>query len=106
MRLSLDGETSASSAPVDVVKMDYSTDFPKLPEVASAAAKPLGAWSRPAVGTKQIVHDAHARLVRDLQTQASRDLEIPKDHHRKLIGKEGTALRQLEADTNCRITIP
>ncbi|ETN70747.1 hypothetical protein NECAME_14565 [Necator americanus] len=171
-------------------KMDYSTDFPKLPEVAPAAAKPLGAWSRPAVGTKQIVHsfilaaderankvksfpgntseehkkcqavaaatgtrielseskdgaltvvikglrskveDARARLVRDLQTQASRDLDIPKDHHRKLIGsvashswtsmcfsntvtkfksfqgKEGAALRQLEADTNCRITIP
>ncbi|CAJ0606165.1 unnamed protein product [Cylicocyclus nassatus] len=163
---SVDGETSTSSASADVVKMDYSTDFPKLPEVAPAAAKPLGAWSRPAVGTKQIVHsfilaaderankvksfpgntseehkkcqavaaatgtrielseskdgsltvvikglrakveDAHARLVRDLQTQASRDLDIPKDHHRKLIGKEGTTLRQLEADTNCRITIP
>ncbi|RCN39176.1 KH domain protein [Ancylostoma caninum] len=161
-----DGETSASSTPVDVVQMDYSTDFPKLPEAAPAAAKPLGAWSRPAVGTKTIVHsfilaaderankvksfpgntseehkkcqavaaatgtrielseskdgaltvvikglrakveDARARLVRDLQTQASRDLDIPKDHHRKLIGKEGAALRQLEADTNCRIAIP
>uniref|UniRef100_A0A7I5E6T0 Vigilin n=1 Tax=Haemonchus contortus TaxID=6289 RepID=A0A7I5E6T0_HAECO len=161
------GETSAASAPVaDVVQMDYSTDFPKLPEAAPAATKPLGAWSRPAVGTKTIVHsfilaaderankvktfggntseehkkcqavaaatgtrielseskdgaltvvikglrnkveDARARLVRDLQTQASRDLDIPKDHHRKLIGKEGAALRQLEADTNCRITIP
>ncbi|KAK6060058.1 KH domain protein [Cooperia oncophora] len=161
------GETSAASAVVpDVVQMDYSTDFPKLPEAAPAAAKVLGAWSRPAVGTKTIVHsfilaaderankvktfggntseehkkcqavaaatgtrielseskdgaltvvikglrnkveDARARLVRDLQTQASRDLDIPKDHHRKLIGKEGTALRQLEADTNCRITIP
>ncbi|VDP04005.1 unnamed protein product [Heligmosomoides polygyrus] len=161
------GETSAASAPVpDVVQMDYSTDFPKLPEAAPTAAKPLGAWLRPAVGTKTVVHsfilaaderankvksfggntseehkkcqavaaatgtrielseskdgaltvvikglrnkveDAKARLVRDLQTQASRDLDIPKDHHRKLIGKEGSALRQLEADTNCRITIP
>ncbi|WKX93414.1 hypothetical protein Q1695_011018 [Nippostrongylus brasiliensis] len=161
------GETSAASAPVpDVVQMDYSTDFPKLPEAAPSAAKVLGAWSKPAVGTKMVVQsfilapderankvksfggntseehkkcqavaaatgtrielseskdgaltvvikglrnkveEAKARLVRDLQTQASRDLDIPKDHHRKLIGKEGAALRQLEADTNCRITIP
>ncbi|VDM53739.1 unnamed protein product [Angiostrongylus costaricensis] len=149
--------------------MDYSTDFPKLPEASSVSARPLGAWSRPAVGTKTIVHvrisfvlaaserankvksfggntseehkkcqavaaatdtrielseskdgtltvvikglrnkveEARTRLIRDLQTQCSRDLDIPKDHHRKLIGKEGAALRQLEADTNCRITIP
>ncbi|KAJ1348733.1 hypothetical protein KIN20_004105 [Parelaphostrongylus tenuis] len=160
-------ETSSASAPaVDVVQMDYSTDFPKLPEASSVAAKPLGAWSRPVVGSRTIVHsfvlaaderankvksfggntseehkkcqavaaatdtrielseskdgsltvvikglrnkveDARARLVRDLQTQACRDLDIPKDHHRKLIGKEGAILRQLEADTNCRITIP
>lgn len=159
-------ELAAPTPAVDVVQMDYSTDFPKLPEVSSVSAKPLGAWSRPAVGAKTIVHsfvlaaderankvksfggntseehkkcqavaaatdtrielseskdgtltvvikglrnkveDARTRLVRDLQTQACRDLDIPKDHHRKLIGKEGATLRQLEADTNCRITIP
>uniref|UniRef100_A0A1I7XUS0 Vigilin n=1 Tax=Heterorhabditis bacteriophora TaxID=37862 RepID=A0A1I7XUS0_HETBA len=163
-------ETSATSAPLqptDVVQMDYSTDFPKLPDTAPVnnAIKSTGAWSRPVVASKQIVQsfilasderankvksfgntseehkkcqaiaaatgtrielseskdgaltvvikglrgkveEARARLVRDLQTQANREIDIPKDHHRKLIGKEGSALRQLEADSNCRITIP
>ncbi|KJH49481.1 KH domain protein [Dictyocaulus viviparus] len=163
----LDNDSLATSIPaVDVVQMDYTTDFPKLPEAASTFTKSLGAWTRPVVGAKTVVNsfvlaaeerankvksfggnaseehkkcqavaaatgtrielseskdgsltvvikglrnkveDARARLIRDLQTQASRDLDIPKDHHRKLIGKEGVALRQLEADTNCRITIP
>lgn len=160
------GGTSASAPVVDVVQMDYSTDFPKLPEAAPSVAKAQGAWSRPVVGTKTIVHsfvlaaderankvksfggntseehkkcqavatatgtriemseskdgsltvvikglrnkveDARSRLVRELQTQTSRDVDIPKDYHGKLIGKEGSALRQLEAETNCRITIP
>ncbi|CAI5440884.1 unnamed protein product [Caenorhabditis angaria] len=57
-------------------------------------------------GERAKVEDARARIVRDLQTQASRDVEIPKEHHGKLIGKEGQLLRQLEQSTNCRIHIP
>ncbi|CAD6197714.1 unnamed protein product [Caenorhabditis auriculariae] len=57
-------------------------------------------------GDRAKVEDARARLVRDLQTQATRELDIPKDHHRHLIGKEGGLLRQLEQETNCRIVIP
>lgn len=57
-------------------------------------------------GSRVKVEEARAKLVRELQTQASREISIPKDHHRNLIGKEGSALRSLEADTNCRIFIP
>lgn len=57
-------------------------------------------------GERAKVEEARARIVRDLQTQASRELDIPKDHHRRLIGKEGQLLRNLEAETNCRIQIP
>ncbi|CAB3411378.1 unnamed protein product [Caenorhabditis bovis] len=57
-------------------------------------------------GERSNVEDARARIVRELQTQASREIDIPKDHHRRLIGKEGAILRQLEQETNCRIQMP
>ncbi|CAJ0581839.1 unnamed protein product, partial [Mesorhabditis spiculigera] len=57
-------------------------------------------------GTRPHVEEAHAKIVRELQTQLSKEIEIPKEHHRILIGKAGETLRQLEAETNCRIHIP
>lgn len=57
-------------------------------------------------GERAKVEEARARIIRDLQTQASREIEIPKEHHGRLIGKEGALLRNLEAETNCRIQIP
>eukprot|EP00081_Caenorhabditis_elegans_P004496 NP_001129807.1 ViGiLN homolog [Caenorhabditis elegans] len=57
-------------------------------------------------GERAKAEEARARIIRDLQTQASREIDIPKDHHGRLIGKEGALLRNLEAETNCRIQIP
>ncbi|CAI2327293.1 unnamed protein product [Caenorhabditis sp. 36 PRJEB53466] len=57
-------------------------------------------------GERAKAEEARARIIRDLQTQASREINIPKDHHGRLIGKEGQLLRSLEAETNCRIQIP
>uniref|UniRef100_A0A1I7U4S3 Vigilin n=1 Tax=Caenorhabditis tropicalis TaxID=1561998 RepID=A0A1I7U4S3_9PELO len=57
-------------------------------------------------GERGKVEEARARIIRDLQTQASREIEIPKEHHGRLIGKEGALLRNLESETNCRIQIP
>ncbi len=73
-------------------------------------------------GKRAKVEEARSRLVRELQTQAQREIVIPKEHHRKLIGgisarsthglspplagKEGASLRQLEAETDCRIFVP
>uniref|UniRef100_A0A0N5A8M1 Vigilin n=1 Tax=Syphacia muris TaxID=451379 RepID=A0A0N5A8M1_9BILA len=57
-------------------------------------------------GKRGKVKEARARLVRELQTQVTRDISVPKEHHRILIGKEGSKLHQLEQETNCRIIIP
>ncbi|CAJ0957494.1 unnamed protein product, partial [Mesorhabditis belari] len=57
-------------------------------------------------GPRAKVEEARASVVRALQTKLAREVEIPKEHHRALIGKEGAALRSLEADTNCRIMVP
>lgn len=57
-------------------------------------------------GKRGKVEEARARLVRELQTQVTREISIPKEHHRVLIGKEGSKLHQLEQETNCRIIVP
>lgn len=57
-------------------------------------------------GKRAKVEEARSRLVRELQTQATREIPIPKEHHRILIGKEGIKLRQLEQETDCRIVVP
>ncbi|PAV76977.1 hypothetical protein WR25_20889 [Diploscapter pachys] len=155
----------------NVVLMDYSTDFPKLPDSAPqvvpavTAKKPAAAWPRPVIapstvtqtltlaaderanrvksignsseearkcqqiaqqmgtkielseskdgaltvvikGPRAKVEETKAKAVRELQTQASRDVEIPKEYHGKLIGKGGELLRQLENECNCRINVP
>ena len=38
-------------------------------------------------GPRAKVEETKAKVVRELQTQASRDVEIPKEYHGKLIGK-------------------
>ncbi|VDN04210.1 unnamed protein product [Thelazia callipaeda] len=57
-------------------------------------------------GKRQQVEEARSRVARRLKTQATREISIPKEHHRVLIGKEGLKLRQLEQDTDCRIVVP
>jgi len=57
-------------------------------------------------GKRTNVEEARKLIVQQLQTQARREVRIPKDHHRVLIGKEGKRLQQLEKETDCRIMIP
>uniref|UniRef100_A0A9J2PCM1 K Homology domain-containing protein n=1 Tax=Ascaris lumbricoides TaxID=6252 RepID=A0A9J2PCM1_ASCLU len=162
------GSSGISQPEINV--LNYSTDFPELPEVPTLPmGKPIGgAWSKPPTVRSQVVtqvfqlrgderasrtngksfgntneeqqrcneiakatdttielceakdhsltvlitgkrgkvEDARSRLVRELQTQATREIAIPKEHHRILIGKEGSKLRQLEQETDCRIVVP
>jgi len=51
---------------------------------------------------------AHARriITAGLQTQASIEMIIPKEHHRFLLGKGGKKLQDLELLTQTKITIP
>uniref|UniRef100_A0A915Q0U1 K Homology domain-containing protein n=1 Tax=Setaria digitata TaxID=48799 RepID=A0A915Q0U1_9BILA len=142
--------------------LDYSTDFPELPDKPNACASQLlgGIWNKPpavyhlsgderasrtgsknfgntneeqqkcneialATGTqieiceakdhsltllitgkRQRVEEARSHVARKLKTQAAREIAIPKEHHRVLIGREGIKLRQLEQDTDCRIMVP
>lgn len=154
--------------------LDYSTDFPKLPDAPSATSTssslPTGVWNGPVqptikssviteafklsaeerasrgfgkafgtvseeqqkcnqiaqltgtkielneakdqsitiliTGKEKNVEEARTRLVRELQTQATIRLEIPKDYHSFLIGKQGMKLRQLEQKFLCRIHMP
>ncbi|VDO67730.1 unnamed protein product [Onchocerca flexuosa] len=57
-------------------------------------------------GKRQRVEEARSHVARKLKTQAAREIAIPKEHHRVLIGREGVKLRQLEQDTDCRIMVP
>ncbi|GMT13662.1 hypothetical protein PFISCL1PPCAC_4959, partial [Pristionchus fissidentatus] len=57
-------------------------------------------------GPKAKVEEAKAKIVRELQTQATREVAIPKEFHRMLVGKGGDALKALEAETNTKIVIP
>lgn len=57
-------------------------------------------------GKRAEVEKARGLVVSELQHKAQREVRIPKDHHRVLIGKEGKKLQQLEKETTCRILIP
>lgn len=37
-------------------------------------------------GKRAKVEEARSRIIRELQTQATREISIPKEHHRVLIG--------------------
>uniref|UniRef100_A0A0K0FDJ9 Dodeca-satellite-binding protein 1 (inferred by orthology to a D. melanogaster protein) n=1 Tax=Strongyloides venezuelensis TaxID=75913 RepID=A0A0K0FDJ9_STRVS len=52
------------------------------------------------------VDDAHVRIVRELQTQITLSIKVPKEHFGAIIGAKGASLRKLETDYFCRIAIP
>ncbi|XP_078064689.1 vigilin-like, partial [Mustelus asterias] len=49
---------------------------------------------------------ARKEIVTRLQTQSVISLEIPKEHHRFVIGRSGERLRDLELRTATKVTIP
>jgi len=49
---------------------------------------------------------AKRMILVDFQTQASSTINIPKEHHRFLLGKGGAKLQELERNTATKITIP
>ncbi|VDK79439.1 unnamed protein product [Litomosoides sigmodontis] len=164
------GSSGINHSETGVSVLDYSTDFPELPDKPNACASQLfgGVWSKPptvrserttqvyhlsgderasrtgnknfgntneeqqkcneiaiATGTqieiceakdhsltllitgkRQQVEEARSHIARKLKTQAAREIAVPKEHHRVLIGREGIKLRQLEQDTDCRIMVP
>ncbi|XP_063965109.1 vigilin-like [Lytechinus pictus] len=57
-------------------------------------------------GKEEAVIKARREVMNKLQTQANITIQIPKEHHRFVIGKEGKKLKELEQVTMTKITIP
>nr|CAD7426159.1 unnamed protein product [Timema monikensis] len=75
----------------------YDEVFPALPESATSASptvNQLGQWN------------SKMRIGSSVVTQASTTISIPKEHHRFILGKSGTKLRDLEKTTATKISMP
>lgn len=57
-------------------------------------------------GKREAARDARAKITAGLQTQASIEMAILKDHHKYILGKGGKRLQELELLTQTKITIP
>ncbi|KAL3185743.1 hypothetical protein MRX96_028644 [Rhipicephalus microplus] len=57
-------------------------------------------------GRERNVALARAHVLRALQTQAQGTIQIPKEHHRFILGKNGKKLAELEQNTATKITVP
>lgn len=57
-------------------------------------------------GKQSQVLEAKRRILTTFQTQASRQVSIPKDHHRWILGKQGQRLKDLEKTTATKINVP
>ncbi|KAI6197512.1 ViGiLN-like protein [Aphelenchoides besseyi] len=57
-------------------------------------------------GKKSDVDDAHSRLIRELQTQASIEVTVPREFHGSIIGRDGQRRKQLENEYHCRFYMP
>ncbi|XP_035908442.1 vigilin [Anopheles stephensi] len=52
------------------------------------------------------VVEARRKILVHFQTQASKTINIPRDHHRWILGKRGDRLRELERTTATKINVP
>lgn len=57
-------------------------------------------------GKQNQVLEAKRRILTTFQTQASKQISIPKDHHRWILGKQGQRLKDLEKTTATKINVP
>jgi transcription antitermination factor NusA-like protein len=57
-------------------------------------------------GKTDKVQLARKLIVQQLQTQASTTVNIPKEHHRFILGPKGARLKELELNTATKINIP
>ncbi|ETN61322.1 vigilin [Anopheles darlingi] len=52
------------------------------------------------------VLEARRKILVHFQTQASKTISIPREHHRWILGKKGDRLRELERSTSTKINVP
>lgn len=57
-------------------------------------------------GKNNEVLEARRKILIHFQTQASKTVIIPKEHHRWILGKKGDRLKELERSTATKINVP
>lgn len=57
-------------------------------------------------GKPNEVIEARRKILVHFQTQASKSISIPREHHRWILGKKGDRLRELEKITATKIVVP
>lgn len=57
-------------------------------------------------GKANEVLEARRKIYIHFQTQASKQISIPREHHRWILGKKGDRLRELEKMTATKISVP
>ena len=57
-------------------------------------------------GKLEQVRKARKEVIRQLQTQGSHVISIPKEHHRFILGHKGDKLKELQLSTATHISIP
>ncbi|XP_021963131.1 vigilin isoform X2 [Folsomia candida] len=57
-------------------------------------------------GKQSSVVEAKREILQRFQTQAQKQINIPKEHHRFILGKQGQKLNELEKTTATKISIP
>ncbi|KAJ8936997.1 hypothetical protein NQ314_012079 [Rhamnusium bicolor] len=57
-------------------------------------------------GKQNEVLEARRKILTHFQTQASKQIAIPKEHHRWILGKKGDRLKELEKTTATKILVP
>lgn len=57
-------------------------------------------------GKNTEVLEARRKIFVHFQTQASKQISVPRDHHRWILGKKGDKLRELEKLTGTKISVP
>lgn len=57
-------------------------------------------------GKQNEVLEARRKILTHFQTQASKQIAIPKEHHRWILGKKGDRLKELEKTTATKISVP
>lgn len=118
MRVSSTVVTQVFSVPFEERKFDHSDKFgegeayPCLSimngtgahiEMSSSKDKSLTFL---VTGKQTEVLEARRKILTQFQTQASKTINIPKEHHRWILGKKGEKLRELEKITATKISVP
>ncbi|XP_046605985.1 vigilin [Neodiprion virginianus] len=119
MRVGCSVVTQVFHVPVEERKFDHSDKFGEGESVRTCLAimKESGAHIEISsskdqsltflvTGKQNEVLEARRRILTTFQTQANKQLNIPKEHHRWILGKQGQRLKDLEKTTATKIQIP